>query len=145
MLSALRTLGRKVFSRTGPRGSLLRRCDWRFLLPMAPGGSFEHVVLLGAPEGLAELIVSAGIARRVSERIPADRCVDALVIMDRSDASPKSAEGCLLHECVVYWEIDRRRQARSSVTQAYRALRSGGLSPTAAYWVRPRACVNLAS
>ena len=57
----------------------LRRADWRFLLPNPPEGSFQHLVLLGGPAGLAKRIVEEGIARRVSCEIPKaklskDRC-----------------------------------------------------------------------
>lgn len=142
MLPALRDLRRKVWLRlhpAGPQGAFLRRCDWRFLLPTPPGGMFEHLVLLGAPEGLADAIVRAEIAGRVSEQVPRDRCADALIILHRSNASVASSAGCLRPDGVVYWEIDRRRPLRwlASVSWGFRALLSAGLSPTSAYWVRP--------
>jgi hypothetical protein len=142
MFAPLREVSRRVRLRlnpTGQRGAVLRQCDWRFLLPTPPGGMFEHMVLLGAPEGLAEAIVRAEIACRVSEQVPRDRCADALIILHRSNATVTSCAGCLRPEGVVYWEIDRRRLLRclASVGWGFRALRSAGLSPTSAYWVRP--------
>ena len=117
----------------------LRRCDWRFLLPTPPGGVFEHIVLLGAREGIAETIVKSGIARAVSEQVPGERCADALIVLRRSGASLERCAGCLQPGGVVYWEIDRGNLARTftSVSSATETLRAAGLSPTGAYWVRP--------
>ena len=142
MLPELRDVGRKVWLRihpAGPQGAALRQCDWRFLLPTPAGGMFEHIVLLGAPEGLAEAIVRAGIAARVSERIPEERCADALIILHRSSASVAESAGCLRPEGVVYWEIDRRRPRRwlASVGWGFKRMLSAGFSTTSAYWVQP--------
>lgn len=141
MLTALRDVGRKLRLRLhpAPPGVALRQCDWRFLLPTPPGGMFEHLVLLGAPEGLAKAMVQAGIAGRVSERVPKERCADALVILHRSNATVASGAGCLRSDGVVYWEIDRRRLRRclTSVGRGFKALLSAGLSTMSAHWVRP--------
>jgi len=141
MLSALPNLGRRVWRRlnAGAGTATLRQCDWRFLLPTPASGTFEHLVLLGAPRGLAETIVQAEIARRVSQTVPAEADADALIVLRRSNVSIATASRCLRPDGVVYWEIDRRRPRRwlTSVGWAFRALRSAELSPMSAYWVRP--------
>src|SRR5438445_11139893 len=55
----------------------LRRADWRVLLPI-PTNGFEHMVLLGGPKELGEVILKIGLARRVSSESPAKPSADAI-------------------------------------------------------------------
>ena len=117
----------------------LRRADWRFLLPHPPGDSFQHLVLLDGPSGLAERLVEVGLARRVSCQIPREQSADALVILHDARAALRDAARCLMSGGVLYCEIDRRSPHSFACTpgRMQRALRDAGLSPTGIYWAIP--------
>jgi hypothetical protein len=117
---------------------LIRRTDWRFLLPSPSGGAFEHLVLLGGPEGLPELVVTMGIAQRVSTDIPHARSADAVVRFVDSPTDLRTAAGCLLSGGALYFEVDREGPSGRVLTprRARRELRHAGLSEMGLYWAR---------
>jgi hypothetical protein len=122
----------------GP-GASLRRADWRFLLPRPPSGSFEHLVLLGGPSGLAERLLEARTTKRVSTTATRGERADALVILADAHIRLRDVAGCLTAEGVLYWEIER-----AALTPFVRApgwiarqLRMAGLRQTGMYWVIP--------
>src|SRR5262249_2445455 len=87
MSSRLRTMAHRIKRGfASGAGGALRQCDWRFLLPTPPNGTFEHLVVLGAPEGMAETIVRSEIALRVSRIVPEGPAPDALIILRPSAA-----------------------------------------------------------
>jgi GT2 family glycosyltransferase/aminoglycoside phosphotransferase (APT) family kinase protein len=113
--------------------------DWRFLLPHAPRGSFEHLVLLGGSPALERLLLQLGVARRVS-RMPVDGDQgDAVIVLAGATESVDGAARHLGANGVLYWEIDRRNRGCLGVTpgHAARRMRRLGLSPTGSYWVKP--------
>jgi hypothetical protein len=88
----------------------LRRADWRFLLPAPADGSYQHLVLLGGHPGLVERLRDAGIARRVSNELPAGEPVDVVAILHGA-ATPgtvRRAIDVLTPGGSLYCEIDRR-------------------------------------
>jgi hypothetical protein len=117
----------------------LRRADWRFLLPAPPAGSFEHLVLLGGPAGLAERLRDAGVARTISGRLPSGRGADAVVVLHDAAVAPAAAAAYVAVGGVFYCEVDRRRPATLHRTPARmrRALQAAGLSVVGAYWTVP--------
>jgi phosphotransferase family enzyme len=114
---------------------LLRRVDWRVLLPVPPGG-FEHLLLLGGPRGLSETAVEIGLARRVSEEIPSEPSADAVAILDGTGVRWEDAAAALLPGGCLYWEVEssnpwaplrrrieaRLRRARLSLTGLHAVL-----------------------
>lgn len=124
-------------ARLHPRASL-RRADWRFLLPCAQG-VFQHLVLLGGPPGLADLIEASGIARKVSIALHGGHSADAVAVLAGARAAIGDAADCLAPGGVLYYEIDRRSTARLATTpgRLQRQLRSAGLSPAGIYWAAP--------
>jgi Phosphotransferase enzyme family len=124
-----------------------RRADWRFLLPTPPTGSFEHLVLLGGPAGVAEAVVELGLARRVSCEMPTEqppesdgvRFADALIVLHDAGVAPWRAARCLLPGGFLYCEIDRHLPSFLTFTpaRAHRALAGAGLSPLGVYWPVP--------
>lgn len=123
---------------SAPSPAPLREADWRFLLPNPEGKPWDHAVLLGGSAALARLVTEAGIARRVSSEIPAERSADALVIFGSRRGDLKRALTCLSPSGVLYAELPgwklwtRRRAARID-----RFLRSVGMSQVRTYGVRP--------
>jgi hypothetical protein len=117
----------------------LCQADWRFLLPYPPTGSFQHLVLLGGPAGLAERLVDVGFARRVSCEIPRARTADSVVVLHNAQVALRDAAGCLVSGGALYYEIDRRSPSRLVLTPArmQHALRDVGLTPRGVYWVIP--------
>lgn len=96
-----------------PEPALLARADWRFLLPAPPEGGFRHLLLLGGPAGLAELLLATGFARRVSRSLPkagagragaAPADVAAVLVGSRPDAAAEAAR-CLAPGGVLYCEM----------------------------------------
>jgi len=122
----------------GPRASL-SRSDWRFLLPGAPSGSFQHLILLGGPAGLGERLVEVGFARRVSDELQEGRCADCVVVLHEARVALSEAAGCLISGGVLYYEVDRRSASRLALTpkRVHRLLRALALTLTGAYWVVP--------
>jgi hypothetical protein len=115
----------------------LRRADWRVLLP-TPTGGFQHLVLLGGPPGLSDVIVEIGLARCVSREIPAERSADAVAILGDAGVGCEEVAGCLAPGGVLYWEVESPRIPAFWLRKKIDGrLRSNGLSPTAVYWVRP--------
>ena len=117
----------------------VRRADWRFLLPDALDRPYRHLVLLGGPDDLPEIIQRAGIAEQVTRKIPTDRCADAVIILDSSMTSLGKAARCLEPGGVLYGEVDRRSLFTLSSTpnRVSRSLNHAGLSLTGVYWIRP--------
>ena len=123
----------------GGPGVSLRRADWRFLLPTPDAGAYRHLVLLGAPPGLAERLVDVGFAARVSRAIPAPGTADALVILEGAHRELARAARCLAPGGVLYCEVDRRRGPLrdSHPRHVRRVLQAAGLTQTGLYWVTP--------
>ncbi len=117
----------------------LRGADWRFLLPEAPRGTFDHLVLLGSRAGLGERIVNLGLAHRVSCRLPAERSADAVVILHDARPPLDQAARLLAPGGVLYLEVDRRAQRTFAATPARtsRLLRAAGLRIVGTYWAVP--------
>ncbi len=119
----------------------LRRADWRFLLPWSPRKTFDHLLLLGAPDGLACRLLESGIARRVSQSLPVDSPVDAAAILDGAGdlEEIERAAASLSTHGVLYCEVDRR--SRGSILHTpgavERRIKRHGLSVTGLYWPLP--------
>jgi hypothetical protein len=115
----------------------LRRADWRFLLPIPSSGRYRHLVLLGGPPGLAELLRGEEIA----ERIDTGRAEGADLVVALADASigPRQLAACVAPGGVVYQEVDRRRLGSLTTTPArqQRDLAAAGLHPLWTHWVIP--------
>ncbi len=124
--------------RTSPDGDL-GRADWRFLLPCPPVGRFDHLVLLGGPQWLPDLVAEIGLARKVSRRIPPKGSADALVLLYDAGVDLAEASVCLSRGGAVYWEVERRWSTflRSTPGAIRRRLLRAGLAPLALYWPRP--------
>lgn len=113
------------------------RADWRVLLPI-PKNGFEHMVLLGGPAGLSEVIVKIGLARRVSQEIPRKPSADAVAILRDARVACEEVTGSLLPGGVLYWEVESRHTPAAWLKSGIkRRLRRTGLSLTGLYWVRP--------
>ena len=111
------------------------RTDWRFLLPPR---RFRHVVLLGAPPGMAEQLREAGFAEQVSEAPAAG--ADAVAVLQGAGISPAEAARCLAPAGWLYWESDERRSLRSPRAVPRRAvvrLRACGLEVAGVWAVWP--------
>ena len=117
----------------------LRRLDWRFLLHGAPGRPLRHLVLLGGTDDLPDIVRRYDIAEQVSQVIPNDRCVDAVVILQNSSVFLPKAADCLVTGGSLYCEVDRRSLASiwSSPQQLQRSLQHTQLQMTGLYWIRP--------
>jgi hypothetical protein len=119
----------------------LRRADWRFLLPGSPDGSYRHLVLLGGPPGLVERLLTAGIARKVSEQLPADPPPDVVAILHdaATPATVRRAMSALAPDGTLYCEVDRRSPASLMMSpgRMRRLLQEHALSLTGLYWPLP--------
>lgn len=117
---------------------VVRRTDWRFLLPSPPGACFEHLVLLGGPHALPAHVLRLGIARAVSTALPESGSADAVVRLFDAGVGVHAAASCLKPGGVLYYEIDRARDdsRRTTPARLRRALRAAGLSTAGVYWVR---------
>jgi thiamine kinase-like enzyme len=116
----------------------LRCADWRFLLPPAPAGGFEHLVLLDGRSALVELVQRSGIARRVSTSPLAGPEADVVVRLHDASQDLAAAAGCLAPGGVLYFEIHRVRPGWEAMTpsRVREELERLGLTPLDIYWVR---------
>jgi hypothetical protein len=117
----------------------LRAADWRFLLPEPTGGRFDHLVLLGAAPGLAARAAELGLARRVSEGLPADRSADAVVALHSARSSLADLTRALVPGGALYREINRRsfRSLAATPGRLRQALTRAGLGVTGIYALGP--------
>jgi hypothetical protein len=115
----------------------LRRADWRFLLPAAPGGRYRHLVLLGGPSALAGLLREEELAERIDTGPAAG--ADLVVAMADCAATPAELAGYLAPDGVLYREIDRRRLGTLTMTPARlsKRLRAARLRPIWSHWIIP--------
>ena len=115
----------------------LRRADWRYLLPGPATGRYRHVVLLGGPPGLAELLR----AEELADRIDTTPVAGADLVVALADASMGARElaACVSAGGVVYREVDRRRLGflLTSPARLRRDLAAAGLQPLWGHWVIP--------
>ena len=113
--------------------------DWRFLLPALPAGGFEHLLLAGGSTELADVVLDLGVARRVSTTPAHGDEFDAIVILADATADGPRLLRHLVADGVVYWEVDRRVRGvhRMSPQKAFERLQKAGITPQAAYWVKP--------
>jgi hypothetical protein len=121
---------------------LLRHADWRWLLPPPRNRAFDHLVLWGGSEALAELLLSDGIAKRISCDDPGPGAADAVVLLHGSGTYPRldRAVSMLGPDGVLYAEIDRRTSdgpLRRSPARLHAALNRMGMSVTGMYWIQP--------
>jgi GT2 family glycosyltransferase len=126
-------------SAAGPP-DLLRRADWRYLLPRSEHGGFRHLVVLGGPAALPELLTELGVARRVDGRLPADGDPpDAIAVLHDAGVDPSAAAARLAPDGAFYCEMDRRAAGRPGPSPAglRAALEARGLRTTGVYAVRP--------
>jgi aminoglycoside phosphotransferase (APT) family kinase protein len=115
----------------------LRRADWRYLLPAPREERYRHLLLLGGPAGLADLLRAEEIAERI-DTTPV-KGADLVVAMADCSASASVLASYLSPGGVLYREIDRRRIGMLATTPARLAasLRASGLRPMWSHWVIP--------
>ena len=113
----------------------LRNADWRFLLPAPPEGVFRRMVLLDAPNGLAQCLRQIGLAEEVLCELPKTRSADAIIVLDGAQVTVADLADRLVPGGVVYVEVDPRSSwsAGSAPARITRALRRGGLTPVGTY------------
>jgi Phosphotransferase enzyme family len=103
----------------------VRRLDGRFLMPM-PAEGWSHLVVLGGPLGIAEAARAAGMARRVSDTLPAAGTADALFVLAGTGVDPEEAARCLGPGGCAWIEPESRRWRprgdRLRVTGVYAVL-----------------------
>ena len=117
--------------------SILRRADWRVLLPV-PEKGFDRMVVLGGPHGLDRALRELGAAREVSRDVPKARRTDAVAILSDANARWPDIAGALRPGGTVYWEFHAAaRPLAWTRWTTRRKLRAMGLSLTGLYWIRP--------
>ncbi|MFN8473410.1 MAG: phosphotransferase [Anaerolineae bacterium] len=115
----------------------LRRLDWRYLLPRPGTGEFRQLVLLGGDEALADSIVSLGIARSVSLRLPEKPTADAIIALHPSQPAPEHLARSLAPGGVFYTERVRSATPAALARRRFRsAFERAGLA-SRVYWARP--------
>jgi len=92
-----------------PSPDLLRRLDWRFLLPVSPEGGWRRLALFGGPAGLADVARSLGIAHEVSTEAGGTATTDLLAILRGGPRPPAAVLRSLRPGGIVYLEPNERR------------------------------------
>lgn len=132
-------VGRGSVIASGTDAGLLRRADWRFLLPILSIEPLEHAVLLGGPNGLDETLMATGFATRVSRSVPVGRSADVLIMLVDAGVALERAVGCLKAGGGLYYELDRRLGLGRGSTprRSIHTIHTAGLSLACAFWRIP--------
>jgi hypothetical protein len=121
-----------------PAAPCPRLPEWYFLLPAAERGRLDRLILYGASADLEAALRQLRIADQVDTTIgPAPG--DAVIALAGAAVPIESLARRVGDGGVLYWEVDRRLpgQLRLTPRRAYAMLAAQGLTPTAAYWVKP--------
>jgi hypothetical protein len=115
----------------------LRRVDWRVLLPVPPNG-FDHLVVLGGPDGLGGVMTQIGLARQVSTDMPEGPVADAVAILRGAHVGCEEVARALLPGGCLYWELEAPHGWATGFRRSVgKRLRRSRLSLTGCYWVMP--------
>jgi hypothetical protein len=116
-----------------------RPIDWRFLLPNLTGEPLDHLLLCGGSPELPASLQQLAVARRVSTPSDVSGFADGVVVLEDATISVDAALSYLGGNGVVYWEVNRRttRHLGLTASRAMGRLRRLGVTPTAAYWIKP--------
>lgn len=119
--------------------SLLRRLDWRYLVPQPQSSTFDRMVLLGAGRDLVDAASAIGLAREVTTTLCDDHQADLVAVLSSARLDAPLVMRALRPGGVVYVEVDRRRRGRRSLTSQRLAdrLTEHGASIQAQYALRP--------
>jgi glycosyltransferase involved in cell wall biosynthesis len=117
---------------------LLRRLDWRFLLPAPSNAMFEQLVIVGDDQ-VALAAETIGLAIDVHASLDGVRGADAVAVLAGARPDPEMVANALRPGGVVYWEVDRTRLASVAVSPARLAgrLAASGMTVEGAYALRP--------
>ena len=116
----------------------VRQVDWRFLLP-APDGAFERLILHGGSPALEATVRDLGLAAEIVSDPTDPVAGEAVIALAGASVSPERLTAEVADTGALYWEIDRRLPGNLVLTPArvFERLAASGLTPTAAYWVKP--------
>lgn len=128
-----------AFSASGARAAALRTADWRFLLPVAPGALFDHLLLLGGGAGAVQRAHSLGLAKGITDDLPAGQEAQVVVAYEDARHSVEEIAAAVAPGGMLYLEVDRARRGRhlASPYRVARQLTRAGLSAVAVYAVEP--------
>ena len=117
---------------------LLRRLDWRFLLPTPSSAVFEQLVIVG-DDHVAVAARTIGLAIDVHASLDGVRGADAVAVLAGARPDPEMVANALRPGGVVYWEVDRTRFRSAAISPARLAgrLAASGMTVESAYALRP--------
>lgn len=120
-------------------GDVIRRFDWRFLLPAQPHAVFEQLVIIGADENVALAAQTIGLALEVHTSLDGVEGADGVAVLAGATPDPARVVAALRSGGVVYWEVDRTRLRSVALSPARLAgrLAASGLTVETAYALRP--------
>lgn len=123
------------------RGSeLLKRLDWRFLLPAPARGSFHRLMLATNQAEEADVLLAlaqdTGMARRAMRWTDGEQ-TDCVAVLAGSGVSPARAVSGVSPGGVLYYEVDRRQSPRLTPRRVAAELSRSGLLVIGRYWAKP--------
>ncbi len=123
----------------GIAAPVLRRLDWRYLIPTPPTFTFDRITLIGADDQLCHAVVAIGLAKEVSTTL-GDHDADLVAVLSPARVVPGQIVNAVRPGGTIYIEVDRRQGGSRSVTPRRLAARlsTHGASITAQYVLRPR-------
>lgn len=120
---------------------LLKRLDWRFLLPAPAHGSFRRLMLvtgkLEEATGLLALAQSTGLAQQTTP-LAAGEQADCVAVLAGSTVSPAQAASHVSAGGVLYYEVDRRSSPALTPGRVGSELAKTGLLVVGCYWAKPK-------
>ncbi|HEY0518405.1 MAG TPA: phosphotransferase [Ilumatobacteraceae bacterium] len=122
----------------GPmNAALLRRLDWRYMLPTPSNGVFDRMIIIGGTAQLADAARAAGLARHVATQL--GEPADLVAMLSPARADPADIVRSLRPGATLYVEIDRRLRGNRRVSPRRLAatLQRHGLSVNAQHALRP--------
>jgi len=119
---------------------VIKAADWRFLLPVTPGGRYQLLAVVGGSPPLLDYLLRSGCADRITDVLPDDRSASAVVILPDAAVAPRKLASALVDGGALYLEVNRRLPGNRRLTPARVAkeLWAAGIAVTGVYAVGRR-------
>lgn len=119
---------------------VIKAADWRFLLPVPPGGRYQLMAVVGGSPPLLDYLLRSGCTDRITDVLPDDSSASAVVILPDAPVAPRRLASALAGGGALYLEVDRRLRGnrRSTPARMSKELRAAGIAVTGVYAVGRR-------
>jgi GT2 family glycosyltransferase/aminoglycoside phosphotransferase (APT) family kinase protein len=125
----------------GAPGGMVRRLDWRYLLPLGTDARYEQLLLASGredsdPAQLLALVKETGLAESAVSWPAGDRA-DCVAVLSGAGVALREAARRVSSRGVLYYEVDRLKAPHLTPGRVRRELLHAGLRVRGLYWAKP--------